>query len=194
MQPAPSPEASVTTITIVERGWHTDVCIDRNDAGHDFESLAQAFPGSRFLCFGFGERGYVITREHGVLATLAALFPSRSALLMTVLREVPASAFGADRVVRIGISGVGLNGLQSYLTNAVQIDGAGRPIQLGVGPYPDSVFLAATGTYDALYTCNTWTADAMRSAGLPVDDTVIFAGGVMRQARQLGAPTDSGER
>ena len=175
----------MTTITIVERGWHTDVCVDRNEVGPAFEALALQFPGARFLCFGFGERRYVLTRDHGLAATLSALFPSQAALLITVLRDVPALAFGPDNVIRIGIGGGGLGGLQSYLEDSVVTDSAGTPERLGDGPYPGSLFLAATGTYDALYTCNTWTADAMRSAGLPIDDAVIFAGGVTRQARQI---------
>jgi hypothetical protein len=87
MQPAPTPDPIVTTITIVERGWHTDVCVERNDVGAEFEVLAQEFPGARFLCFGFGERRYVMTRENSLLETLSALFPSPAALLMTVLRN-----------------------------------------------------------------------------------------------------------
>jgi hypothetical protein len=97
-------------------------------------------------------------------------------------------------VIRIGVSDVGLAGLRSYLKDSVQTDSAGGPMRLGDGPYPYSLFLAATGTYDALYTCNTWTADAMRSAGLQIDDAVVFAGAVMRQARRFGAPMVANER
>jgi uncharacterized protein (TIGR02117 family) len=196
LQPAPAPmlDPVVTTITIVERGWHTDVCIERDEVGVEFEVFAQEFPGARFLCFGFGERRYVMTRENTVLETLSALVPSQAALLLTVLRNGPAAAFGPDNVIRIGVSDAGLAGLRSYLKESVQVDSAGRPMRLGDGPYPYSLFFAATGTYDALYTCNTWTADAMRSAGLQVDDAVIFAAGVMRQARRFGAPVVSDAR
>ncbi len=187
LPPAPVPGSFVTTITLVERGWHTDVCLDRNDIGDEFDALARDFPGARFLCFGFGERGYVLTHEHGLVATVSALFPSPAALLITVLRDGPALAFGSDSVIRIGVSGTGLAGLQAYLKNAVVAGSGGRPVQLGAGPYPGSLYLAATGTYDAFYTCNSWTADAMRSAGLPISGAVITAGAVMRQAHRIGS-------
>jgi hypothetical protein len=204
--PVPPPGPIATTIAVVERGWHTDVCIRAEDAGPWLLALAHGygFDGEHFLCFGFGERQYVLTRDPGPLATISALLPSRAALLMTVLRDSPGAAFGSSNVVNLGISRDGLTGLQAFLRGAVQTDEAdqpqgnaadkpegnpaGKPVGLGEGPYPGSVFFAASGTYDLFYTCNTWTAAALRSAGLPVSTTVLFAGGVMRQARQLAAP------
>src|SRR6185437_2708186 len=84
--PAPFAESSppVTTIAVVRRDWHTDVCIRNEDAGAAVRALTAGFDGARFLCFGFGERRYVFERDHGVFAALAALFQSRAALLMTV--------------------------------------------------------------------------------------------------------------
>lgn len=188
----PVPGPAVTTVMAVERGWHTDICLRTEDAGPWLMALAQGYNGARFLCFGFGERQYVVTHDHGPLVMLSALLPSQSALLMTVLRDSPSAAFGAANVVGVGVDRAGLSGLQAFLRRSVQTDDAGKPVRLGEGPYPGSAFFGATGTYDAFHTCNTWTASALRSAGLPVDDTVLFAGGVMRQARQLAAPSING--
>jgi len=181
----PSSAPVTTTITVAKRSWHTDVCLRTEDAGAWLMNLAQGFDGARFLCFGFGERAYIVTREHGVLTALAALLPSEAALLMTVLRAPPGAAFGDANVVTLAVSDLGLTGLQTFLQHSVQTDAEGKPVRLGDGPYPGSVFFGATGTYDAFYTCNTWTSDALRSAGLPIRYGVLFAGGVMDQARQL---------
>lgn len=181
----PSTGPGTTTIMVARRAWHTDVCVRSQDAGPWVLALAQGFEGARFLCFGFGERQYVLTREDGVLAALAALFPSKAAVLMTVLRASPGAAFGRSKVVTLAVSDAGLTGLRMFLQHSVQTDAAGRPVWLAEGPYPGSVFFAATGTYDALYTCNTWTSDALRSAGLPIRGAVLFARDVMDQARQL---------
>lgn len=181
----PSPGPVTTTIVVARRAWHTDVCVRSEDAGPRVLALAQGFEGARFLCFGFGERQYVVTREHGVLAALSALLPGQAAVLMTALRDSPAAAFGRSSVVTLGVSDAGLTGLQMFLQHSVQTDATGGPVRLADGPYPGSVFFAATGTYDAFYTCNTWTSDALRSAGLPIRGTVLFARDVMDQARQL---------
>lgn len=179
-----------TTIVVARRAWHTDVCVRSEDAGPQVSALAQGFEGARFLCFGFGERQYVITREHGVLTALSALLPSEAAVLMTVLRDSPGAAFGPSSVITLGVNDAGLAGLRAFLQHSVQTDATGKPLRLAEGPYPGSVFFAATGTYDAFYTCNTWTSDALRSAGLPVRGAVLFARDLMDEARRITPASD----
>jgi len=179
--------AVAATVTVVERGWHTDICLRDEDAGPWVADLAQGFDGARYLCFGFGERRYLVTHDHGIVEMIAALFPSQAVLLMTVLKAAPAAAFGPDNVVELGVDRAGLAGLQAFVRDAVETGRKDEPVRLGDGPYPGSVFFAATGTYELRDTCNTWTASALIAAGLPVDDSVVFAGGVMRQARRLAA-------
>ncbi len=191
---APPVGAIAATITVVDRGWHTDVCVRDDDAGPWVASLAQGFDGARYLCFGFGARRYLMTRDHGLPDMIAALFPGRAALLMTVLNAPPAAAFGAGNVVDLGIGEAGLAGLLAYVRGAVQTTPDGRPERLGDGPYPGSLFFAATGTYELGHTCNTWTAEALRAAGLPIDGDVVFAGSVMRDARRVAALQAGGAR
>lgn len=183
----PSSGPVTTTITVVKRGWHTDICVRSEDTIAWTNTLSYGFEEARFLCFGFGERQYVLTRNHGLLALLSALLPSQAALLMTGLRDTPGAAFGVPNVVSLGVSRAGLTRLEAFINSSTQIDSLGKPIRLGKGPYLGSVFFGATGTYDGLYTCNTWTADALRSAGLPVNNHVLFAGALMYQVQQLAA-------
>jgi uncharacterized protein (TIGR02117 family) len=188
--PSPTPFADasppVTTVAVVRRDWHTDVCIHSEDAEPAVSAFAAGFDGARFLCFGFGERRYVFERDHGPFAALAALFPSHAALLMTVLRATPQDAFGASSVIDLRIGKRGLAGLNAFMQASVQTGDDGAPVRLGDGPYAGSVFFAATFTYDAFHTCNTWTARALRAAGLPVSDS-LFAGGVMHGAAGIAA-------
>jgi uncharacterized protein (TIGR02117 family) len=192
--PPPLPQAGpvASTIVVVERGWHTDICLRGEDADAWIATLARGFEGARFLCFGFGERQYVVSREHGLLTMLSALLPSPSALLMTALRDTPAAAFGPANAVGLGVSRAGLAGVRAFLRRSTQTDATGQPMRLGEGPYPGSEFFAATGTYDGLYTCNTWTADALRAGGLPADDAVLFADDLMRQVRRLATAQGGG--
>jgi Protein of unknown function (DUF2459) len=54
------------------------------------------------------------------------------------------------------------------------------------GPYDDSVYFLAVARYSALHTCNTWGAEALRSAGFRVHTAgVIFAGQLWSQAKRL---------
>ncbi|CAB3755744.1 hypothetical protein LMG29739_02279 [Paraburkholderia solisilvae] len=184
---APASGPPVTTIDVVERGWHTDVCVQVQDVPDLQASLAPGFDGATHLCFGFGEREFAMTREHSILTTLSALWPGRGAILMTVLRDTPAAAYGANKVVTLQVAEAGMAHLAAYLARSVQRDELSHPVRLGDGPYAGSLYFGATANYAGYYTCNTWTADALRSAQLPMDGAVLFAGSLFRQAREVAA-------
>jgi uncharacterized protein (TIGR02117 family) len=185
--PTPPPGAAARTehITVVGRGWHTDICLNPMDA-HDSLDLARRFPGAAYLCFGFGERQYYMGRQTGPIEMLSALLPSSSALLVTALRVPPNAAFPGE-TVDLSISRAGMTGLVAFIQKDVETGSGGNPIVLGPGPYPGSVFWAGRRTYDAFFTCNSWTADGLRAAGLPFRGNALFAGQVMDQVRRLAA-------
>lgn len=174
---------SHTSIAVVQSDWHTDVCLRVQDANEWIMTLARGFDGARVLCFGFGERQFMVEQRHDPLTMVGALFPSRAAILMTVLRATPEEAFGTQNVIEVQVGDAGLDGIQRFLRESVETDGAGNPHRLSDGPYPGSLFFAASGTYDAFYTCNTWTARALRSAGLSNVKDAVFAGSLMRETR-----------
>src|SRR5205823_10778951 len=65
-------------------------------------------------------------------------------------------------------------------------DPGGRPHRIAAGPYPQSLFYAATGTYDAMHTCNTWTAEGLQIAGLPVSAAGIVFADQRSEERRVG--------
>ncbi|PLP99678.1 DUF2459 domain-containing protein [Cupriavidus pauculus] len=185
--PAAVAAPRVTTISVVERDWHTDICIRTVDADARLMRVARGYDGSTYLCFGFGDRHYLITGERGPMTLLSALLPGDGAILLTILRDTPAAAFGAGNVVDLELDEAGIGRLRAFLNRTVQENDAGEPQGLGNGPYPGGLYFGATARYNGFYTCNTWTADGLREAGIPMHGPVLFAEGVMRQVRDLAA-------
>lgn len=185
--PAAVAAPAVTAISVVERDWHTDICIRSVDADARLLRVTRGYDGSTYLCFGFGDRHYLITGERGPLTLLSALLPGDGAILLTILRDTPAAAFGAGNVVDLELDEAGIGRLRAFLNRTIQENDAGEPLGLGNGPYPGGLYFGATARYNGFYTCNTWTADALREAGIPMHGPVLFAEGVMRQVRDLAA-------
>lgn len=181
---------------MVERAWHTDLCVDTPADGADpLAPFAAAFPGARTLCFGFGERQYLFSADHGLMEKLSALLPSRAVLLVTALPTAPAVAFGADKVVTLRLTDAGDAALHRFLRSTAEGDAGGAPWFLRQGPYPGSAYYAAIGTYDMLDTCNTWSVAGLRAAGLaPGGGPVVFAGQVMSRARRIAAAQEPAGR
>jgi uncharacterized protein (TIGR02117 family) len=194
----PAPPAELTagpkteTIYLVERGWHTDIGLPATQAsnalaGDALADLRTTFPGVHTLVIGFGQRAYLLHREPDLADMLAALAPGPGALLVTALRDTPQTAFPPDDVVVLRVSARGLARLTDFIAGSFERP-PGALHAIADGPYPGSLFYASTGTYSAGHTCNTWTAEALQSAGLPVHVAgVVFAGDVADQARRIAA-------
>jgi len=173
-------------VTIIERGWHTDLALPAEAISGPLAALERDFPGERYLVFGFGDRVYYMAPDAPFPAVVAALFPGPGVILVTALRATPAEAFGADHIVTLPLSSSQSAAIVAFVQQGLATGADGAMRRLGDGPYPGSAFYASDQPYDAVDNCNRWTTSALRGGGLPVDpDGVIFAGQVMDLARRL---------
>jgi len=147
------------------------------------------FPSAGYLVFGWGASDYYMARNPGIGDILRAVASGPAVMLVIPLEIAPEAFFGASNAVVIHVSRGGIERLSELLWNYLAVDKEGAPRRLGTGPYPQSVFYASTGTYNLSHTCNTWTAGALRVAGLPVSAAgVVFAAQILDQLPPLLAP------
>lgn len=190
-EPPPAAGPFAWTIHVIRRDWHTDIALPVAGLAGPLRDLAGDFPGATELVFGFGDRAYLLNPEAPLLAMLLALLPGRGAILLTALAAPPAVAFGAANVVAVPVSAAEFDRLQGFVAGSIdrrnlEADGRLRPI--AEGPYPGSVFHASTVTYAGTYTCNTWTAEALAIAGLPLSPGgLALAAQVMSRVRRVAA-------
>jgi hypothetical protein len=185
--PPPGPVATTLTVAVADTGWHTDVCIRAENAGAWLMQLPRDFDGARFLCFGFGNRQYMVEHDHRLVVQIRSMLPSDGAIVMTPVRDDPSSFFGAENVLPVGISRAGAAGLATFLRGSIAADTGGKPVLLATSPIPGRLYFSATDLYGGLYTCNSWTEDALRSAGLPLKGGALFAGEVLDQVKAIAA-------
>lgn len=191
---APPPEASSAlagparlSLGVLEERWHTGLVLPRGALGPKLADLRRRFPHGRYLAFGWGQRAYYTAAHPGVGTALSALLPSRSVLFVRALPTHPERALPARAHLRwLCVAPGQMERLETYLAHYVREGPGGQPLVVAPGPWPDSEFLASTKPYDALHTCNTWTAAALHYAGLPVGGSgVLFAGQVAGRTRSL---------
>lgn len=183
-------------IDVVQRDWHTDLCLDPHDLSGNLAKLAATLPGARSLCFGFGERQYMMEKDHSTAAMLMSLLPSRAVVLVTPLPGPPATAIdprlGPFEIVPLHISHAGAANFSAVVWSTFATNPDGSPALLGPASDPGSRFYAASGTYNAMTTCNTFTATGLRQAGLPINDGVVFVDDLMAQVRKVARLQQAG--
>jgi uncharacterized protein (TIGR02117 family) len=180
--------ADTATIYVVRRGWHTDIVLPASELSGRLTQLERIFPDARYVSFGFGERNYVLARRTTFADMLLALWPGPGLMLVTGLWGTPSEAFGASHVVTLRVSETGRDALIRFISFFFAAGPHGVLRVAAPGPYSGSLFFVSPGTYSAVFTCNTWVADALHRAGLPVTAAgVLFAAQVIGQAREVGA-------
>lgn len=175
------------TVYVAALGWHTEIGIRADVIMGPLAALEREFPDASYVMFGWGQRDYYMAPDPGFADLLRALVPGPAVMLVRGLHRSPVEAFGATNVYAVPISKEGMHRLSQYLRRYLDKDGTLS--RVGDGPYPESAFYAAGGTYDIGNTCNTWTAEALNVAGVPVSAAgVVFAGQVIDRVRGFAAP------
>lgn len=193
-QSSPTPpsmdSARSAVIYVARRGWHVDIGFVAADLQFPLKSVAAEFPGVRYLFFGYGDEHYLLAKDHSAPVLLAALWPGRAVLLATGLSSAPQDAFGTAHVIALPVTPKQAADAQAFIWQSMdkraQDAGNDRVKSYARGPYEGSLYYAATQRYSAFHTCNTWVAEALKAAALPIHSVgVVFAGRLWTQVRRL---------
>ncbi|MGH8640445.1 MAG: DUF2459 domain-containing protein [Burkholderiales bacterium] len=172
-------------IYLVAHDDHTGIAIRRAGIPAGLWPESRDFPQAEFLEVGWGARDYYMGRDQGFWGTLkAAVGHTQSVLHVAGFRGSPADTFRGSEVIELSIPRDGFERLVRYIHDAHERAGAGAVAPLRPGLYGDSRFYPAWEQFNLLNTCNVWTARALRSAGLPIEDAITKEG-VMSQVRAL---------
>jgi uncharacterized protein (TIGR02117 family) len=175
-------------LTVIAGGWHTELALPRGALVGKLAGLVSRIPGARYVVFGWGARNYYMARNPDLGDVLRAMTPGPAVVLVVPLGVPPDAWVGPRNSIELHITAAGDAALSGYLWAAIAKDRQGMPQTIAAGPYTDSLFYAGTGAYDLAYTCNTWTAEALRAAGLPVTPRgMVTKNDILDQIRPLAA-------
>lgn len=175
-------------VYVLRRGRHTDLVLPVAQLRNPLRTLAVEFPDVHYLTFGFGDRQYVLATHKNFAHALLAPFPGAGLLLVTALENPPVDVYGRDHLVALPVTQEQIDAISRFVWDSLQQNDQGEVPPYLPGIYPGNIYYPSTHTYYGLYTCNTWTADALKSGGLPFSTSgVILAGQVWDQAHAIAA-------
>jgi uncharacterized protein (TIGR02117 family) len=166
-------ETTPRHILVFTNPIHTDIAVPI-DAGvlAKFGFLLDAgieadLPGARYLVFGWGSKAFYIgTPTWSELKpgpVFAALTLDNSVMHVDLAGEV---ALPSPTISRFELSETGFAALLEFVERSFQ-QGPGGVLRIANVAYGDfDGFFEAHGKFNALAGCNTWTAAALREAGL----------------------------
>lgn len=165
------PPASGVTIYIESNGVHTGVIVPKLAAGVDWRGLARPehlrdprYAGYDHLGFGWGEQAFYLETptwaDVRLWTVAAAAIGSRRTLMHIDHLPVPRLE---DNVRAVVLRPEEYRRLAAFIRSGFVPGGRRYP---GYGPY--DAFYESRGRYSALRTCNAWTGEALRAAGVRV--------------------------
>jgi uncharacterized protein (TIGR02117 family) len=181
-------DAPHKTLYVVSHGWHTGIVLRARDVPPGRWPEAAHFPDAEFLEVGWGDRDYYRAADPGMwLALKAAFRPSPGVLHVAGFRGAVSAYFPASEIVALEVTQPGLERLSALIGASHERDAGGRSTPLGPGLYGQSRFYPSRERFHLLRTCNVWTAQALRAAGIDVSPAQsLTAGGLLAQLRERG--------
>ncbi|MBD2768920.1 TIGR02117 family protein [Hymenobacter sp. BT664] len=168
------PNAPADVLVFVHtNGVHTDIVVPVKTPQQDwsqllpFRNIPSRDTTLRYLAFGWGDKGfYLYTPTWADLkfrtAFVAAFWLGSSAMHTTYL---PAPTPGPD-TVPLHLSRAEYARLIAYIQDSFRYDAAGHVQHIQGHSYgPNDAFYEARRVYSFLYTCNTWTNNALKACG-----------------------------
>lgn len=175
-------------ILLLSNPIHTDIAIPLDDALRTrFAFLIEAGipvdnPGAKYLVVGWGGRSFYLETPHWAdikpLPVFRALTVDRSVMHVSVAGTIRQDDPG---VTRLSVSDAGENRMLDFILASFALQDDKPALIPGARYGRDDAFYEANGVFNALMGCNTWTARALREAGLrtgmwnPVPQTLALS-------------------
>jgi len=176
---------NVRTVFIVHDAWHSAVVIRTADISAAVLPEMKDFPSAQYLEFSWGDKDYFPAPNGGVGLVLKAAFWSSGSVLHVVgFRDTVEKTFPAAEIIEIVLSEESFQRLIKFISDTFSRPHPPAPAEPRPGLFPNGRFYSAEGNFSILRTCNTWVAEALRAAGLPISPSyVITAGNLDNQVR-----------
>ena len=168
-------------IYVLSNGVHTDVLLPVKSNAFDWQLL---FPKTQFLqvpddadliAFGWGDAEFYLHTpswsELKFSTAVRALMGANQALLhieYLAPRQLPERLFALD------LTAQQYRRLREHILRTLPLRNTGAQVRFAKGYGASDAFFQATGTYSPIYTCNSWTGDALHHAGVKISRWTPF--------------------
>ena len=170
------PDQPGPAIWLADRGWHTELLVPTALIDGPLAQATGRFPGAPLIALGFGKRDWITAARPGLGTILAGPLPGPGVVEVTGRPALP------DNAIRIPLDAGGMAALLRHLSASLADPAAPPVVTSAYGQH----FHTASRAYSLAYTCNSWVAEALGAAGLPVRAAgVRLTRGVLRQVTAL---------
>lgn len=178
-----SGEAACKSLFIVHNSWHAAIVLSKNDIAPTALPETADFPGVELIEFSWGDKDYFPDPHSGFFAAIkAALWSGGSVIHLVGFNGSIEQSYRGAEIIELRLSLAAFSRLLETLGQTFARAQANGRAPAAPGLFPNSRFYPATPKFSLLRTCNTWVAEILESAGVPLSPrTAITAGNLASQ-------------
>lgn len=178
------------TVFIIHDSWHAAIVLRKDDLSTATLPELADFPDARFVEFSWGDKDYFPDPDSGFsMAFKAAFWSSGSVLHLVGSIDDPRKFYPKAEIVELRLSAAAFDRLVGFLSQSFLRPNSKGRAQPGAGLYSYSRFYPSSRKFSLLNTCNTWVAQTLETAGVPVSASrVITAGQLAEQIDKIKPP------
>jgi uncharacterized protein (TIGR02117 family) len=156
-------------VLVAHDSWHAGIVLRKADIPIDSVPELVDFPDAEFIEFSWGDKDYFPNPDAGVFTAIKAAFWSSGSVLHVVgFSGNPKSFFRTGELVELRLTTNAHARLLEYISQTFSRPSPRDRTEASAGLFSYSRFYPATHKFSLMKTCNTWVAEALKSAGLPV--------------------------
>lgn len=180
---------SCRSVFVVHNAWHAALVLRKIDIPAASIPEVGDFPAAEMIEFSWGDQDYFPDPDSGVFAALRAAFWSRGSVLHLVgFRGAPGEFYPGAKVVELQLSRDAFARLIAFMAAEFARAEPASPAKPRPGLYDYSRFYLARSEFGLTRTCNTWVAETLHHAGVPLQpNSVIMASSLAAQLADLHA-------
>jgi len=176
--PCPPNTPECKPVFVVYDAWHAGIILRKSDIPAPAVPEVVDFPHADMIEFSWGDKDYFPDPDPGVIGALRAAFWSGGSVLHVVgFSGAVKTFYRTGEVVQMRLTPQGHDRLLRYISDTFARTSPTRRSQPSPGLSPQGRFYPATRKFSLLRTCNTWVAEALKSAGLPVSPALVITSG-----------------
>lgn len=173
--PFPGDAKNARTVFVVHDAWHAAIVAKKADIPIAVLPELKDFPSAVYLEFSWGDRDYFPAPDAGIgLAFKAAFWSNGSVLHVVGFKEAPENFFAGAEIIEIHLSEENFQRLIKFIADTFSRPHPPAPAEARPGLSLHGRFYAAEGKFSLFRTCNTWVAEALSAAGLPIHPRYVL--------------------
>ena len=180
--------ANSRTAYLVHNDWHAAIVVRAADVSIGRLPELGDFAQAEYLEISWGDAEYFPAPDAGVFAALKAAFWSSGSVIHIVgFSGSIEKAYPGAEIIDLALADDDFQKLIRFVSDDFFRPAPATSAKAAPGLFSNSRFYPAKSKFSALRTCNTWIAEALRAAGLPLNPwTIITAGRLAQQVRPYG--------